>query len=218
VSLPTPYYEDSEAGITIYCGDCRDILPHLPKVDLVLTDPPYGIGYAGCPASTRDWGLITNDESPMDFSFLWGCAPNLVVFGANCFPQQLPHRGRWLCWDKRVDPRCDSMIGSPIELAWTNRTSGYDWIARIQHGGVVNADGERRRHPTQKPVNLMTWIIQKYNGCHMILDPFMGSGTTLVAAKQLGRRAIGIELEERYCKIAVERLAQGNLFGLEEPA
>jgi site-specific DNA-methyltransferase (adenine-specific) len=210
VSLPKPYYE--EDGIVIYHADCRDILPHLPKVDLVLTDPPYGINAVNRPQpGAIQYAAIVGDDAIMDLRFIFAIGDAQVVFGANCFPDQLPHRGRWLVWDKRVDARADAMLGSPIELAWTSRRSGFDWICRLQHGGVVNADRKEsvaRFHPTQKPVDLMAWTLSKYPEASIILDPFMGSGTTLRAAKDLGRKAIGIEIEEKYCEIAVKRLAQ----------
>jgi site-specific DNA-methyltransferase (adenine-specific)/modification methylase len=210
MTLPKPYYHDEQYGITIYHGDCRDILPHLEPVDLVLTDPPYGINWKS-PISTVDWEYVTNDGELMDLSFMLNMPCKVVSFGANCYPSQLPHRGRWICWDKRVDPKADAMLGSPFELAWTNKTSGFDKIYRIMHGGVVNADRGKRYHPTQKPISLFRSILQDYHDSRTILDPFMGSGTTLVAAKQLGRKAIGIEIEKKYCDIAIERPRQGVL-------
>jgi len=212
VSLPTPYYDCD--GITIYHGDCLEILPYLPKVDLVLTDPPYGIGWAGSNASTLSWNPIANDDGNLDITPILNMDCLVISFGANCYPEKLPHRGRWICWDKRVVENADRMLGSPFELAWTNKTSGFDKIYRVMHGGVVNADGhnQRRVHPTQKPVTLMKRILLDYtHEGDTILDPFMGSGTTLVAAKQLGRKAIGIEIEEKYVEIAIKRLSQGVL-------
>lgn len=208
MARPKPYYD--KGGITIYHGDCRDILPHLPPVDLVLTDPPYGLDWSTHDLSTRNWSGFANDGGEFDLRFVLQLPCDVVAFGANCYPNQLPHRGRWICWDKRCDENADRMLGSPFELAWTNRTSGYDRIYRVQHGGVVNADGHgRRTHPTQKPVVLFARILKDYPDASVILDPFMGSGTTLVAAKLDNRRAIGIEIEERYCEIAANRLAQG---------
>ena len=104
------------------------------------------------------------------------------------------------------------MLGSAFELAWVNKHSGHNRMIRVLHGGVVNANnpGKPRLHPTEKPISLMTQIIDTMPP-GVILDPFMGSGTTLRAAKDLGRRAIGIEIDERYCEIAVRRLAQGVL-------
>lgn len=208
-----PYYEDKHC--TIYHGDCREILPTLEPVDLVLTDPPYGIGYnaqrLNLPNSQVFSDILGDDTEPdlsHIFKFVDKC--DLVVFGANNFPRQLPHRGRWICWDKRVNPKADKMLGSPFELAWMNKKSGFDRIIRLMHGGVVNKDGKfiGRVHPTQKPTGLMSTIITWYPSANLILDPFMGSGTTLRAAKDLRRKAIGIELEEKYCEIAAKRLSQ----------
>jgi len=206
--MMTPYYDDGQ--ITIYHGDCRDVLPKLNPVDLVLTDPPYGIDWKGHGGSTRIWSGMENDTGDLDLRPILGMTCAVIAFGANNYPDQLPHSGRWICWDKRtIDGAADGMLGSPFELAWSNQTSGFDRMIRVLHGGVVNADRGKRVHPTQKPLAVFRQIILWYSseGC-IILDPFMGSGTTLRAAKDLGRKAIGIEIEERYCEIAVKRLAQ----------
>lgn len=207
----TPYYDCD--GITIYHGDCREVLPTLPKFDLLLTDPPYGIDFTGSNASTRDWDGINGDKDTSLAKWLMEnlqIANEAIIFGANCFPELLPHRGRWICWDKRLSEQADKMLGSAFELAWVNKTSGFDRMFRKLHGGVVNADGGRRVHPTQKPSGLFREIMNTMApDAKTILDPFMGSGTTLVAAKREGRQATGIELEERYCEAAVKRLQQG---------
>jgi len=212
-----PYYHQD--GIVIWNCDCRDILPYLPKVDLVLTDPPYGIDYkptfSKWNGDRSTFTEIVGDDAPFDASILLSVDAVIVSWGANYYHDQLPVGG-WFCWDKRCSDKLDSMIGNPCEFAWNNL--GKQGVARILHGGVVNADSQhgnndKRHHPTQKPVKLMSWCISFVPDAETILDPFMGSGTTLVAAKQLGKRAIGIEIEEEYCRIAVERLAQGNLFG-----
>jgi len=208
--LPKPYYQDDY--VTLYHADCREVLPLLEPVDLVLTDPPYGIGWAGHSGSDIKWQAIANDQSTnvVKALFEW-LAPsqNAVIFGANCFPDLLPHRGRWLCWDKRCSEKADKMLGSPFELAWVNKTSGFDSMFRVLHGGVVNKNGGKRIHPTEKPITLMSQIIQVlYPESLTILDPFAGSGTTLRAAKDLRRRCIGIEIEEKYCEVAANRLRQ----------
>ena len=222
MSLPAPYYEDDHA--TLYLGDCRDILPYLEPVDLVLTDPPYGLAYdtkkANKPNQTQ-FSTIANDtghecvEVLFDFYKARAETTQMVVFGANCFPHVIPYGGRWVCWDKRCSEKADRMLGSPFELAWTSRKRGYDRMHRILHGGVVNANGRRPRyHPTEKPIALMRRIIeQDFSKAQLILDPFAGSGTTLIAARQLGKKAIGIEVEERYCTIIAERLQRE----IEEP-
>ena len=208
--MTEPYYHDEASGITIYHGDCREILPTLTPVGLVLTDPPYGIGWHGHPASTVAWDGFAGDDGELDIRFILGMDCAVVAFGANNYPNQLPHRGRWICWDKRtIDGAADAMLGSPFELAWSNQRSGFDRIIRVLHGGVINSDGGRRVHPTQKPLAVMRHLVEWYSDSgDSVLDPFMGSGTTLRAAKDLGRKAIGIEIEERYCEIAVKRLAQ----------
>lgn len=206
-----PYY--SEGGITIFNADCRDILPTLGPVDLVLTDPPYGISLGGSGGIHRH-SYVIGDNEPFDPSpFLE--YRRVILFGANHYSNRLP-LGGWLCWDKRLSQQADKMIGCPFELAWVNEWK-VSRMYRVLHGGVVNADwaGQKREHPTQKPVTLMRAIIQDFSKeTDIILDPFMGSGTTLRAAKDLGRKAIGIEISEAYCEIAAKRLSQ-NVFDFE---
>lgn len=196
VSRMTPYYERD--GIVIYHGDCREILPALDPVDLVLTDPPYGIGLAANPFRQRfeaaEW-----DGEPVDGDLL-RCViekgRDAIVWGGNYFG--LPAHQRFLVWDK-VQP--EDFSSAMCEQAWTT----LDGPAKMFRRHVVSYE---KWHPTQKPVELMRWCIGLAPEPATILDPFMGSGTTLRAAKDLGRKAIGIEIEERYCEIAVKRLAQ----------
>ena len=207
--LLTPYYEDD--AVTIFHGDCRDILPGL-AFDAVVTDPPYGIGYEQTLDSAPKWEVVPGDES--DALARWvieAVHPTpMLVFGINHFPTALPEPGRWICWDKRLSERVDRMLGAPFELAWMNGPDKAGFMYRIQHGGAVNADGagHKRVHPTQKPVVLFQRLLADHFPTGVILDPFMGSGTTLRAAKDLGRKAIGIELDERYCEVAATRLGQ----------
>ena len=210
-----PYYE--HAGITIFHGDCREILPTLPRVDLVLTDPPYGIN-AGDQrrqksrtklALARDYGANDWDVKPIEWDLLFSIismGENAICFGGNYYP--FPPSSCWLVWDK--DNGANDF--ADCELAWTNlkkavRRIKFRWAGMLQEN--MGARKEIRYHPTQKPIPVITWAIQQApDDCGIILDPFMGSGTTLVAAKQLGRSAIGIELEEKYCEIAAKRLSQ----------
>jgi DNA modification methylase len=214
---PEPYYE--EPGITIYCADCRDVLPHLPKVDLVLTDPPYGIaldtdnsrfsgGTKGNMAK-RGNGIgsaggkpIANDQAPFDPSFLVSIGKSQIIWGWHCFPNLLP-RGACLVWLKRNDAAFGSFL-SDAETAWMSKGHGVYCRRDLSN----NAIALERAHPTQKPVSLMAWCLNFFPTAELVFDPFMGSGTTLVAAKQLGRRAIGIEIERKYCDIAIDRLRQ----------
>ena len=209
----TPYYQDD--AVTIYHGDCREILPTLGRFDLLLTDPPYGIEWAGHGGSDRQWNAIAGDDST-DLAH-WLCEQisedqEAVIWGANNFTNSIPRKGHWICWDKRLTKEADKMLGSAFELAWENNRSGFDAMFRVLHGGVVNADGGKRFHPTQKPVPLFRMVLGRYAKATTILDPFAGSGTTGVAAKLEGRKATLIELEERYCEIAAKRLSQGVLF------
>ena len=197
--MMNPYY--SENGITIYHGDCREILPHLEPVDLVLTDPPYGIG------DRMQGGTWGSAEKYADFR-RWDVAPSAellaevigkgrqaIVWGANYF-RMLPSRC-WLAWDKQNAVR----TMADVEFAWTNLdrpAKRFSWPVGVHAHG----------HPTEKPLELIKWAIEESRTSGTILDPFMGSGTTLRAAKDLGRKAIGIEIEERYCEIAVNRLRQ----------
>lgn len=215
-----PYYD--EDGITIYHGDCREILPSLTAY-VVLTDPPYGIGAdknlrankrpGRAAVASRDYGEGDWDDTPADTAIierLIDSASWSVIWGANHFG--IPRAAScWLVWDKD-----NGRNGyADCELAWTNlplavRRKRHRWMGMLQE--QMGADKEHRYHPTQKPVRIMTWALglipEPYT---TVLDPYMGSGTTLVAAKQLNRRSIGIELSERYCEIAAKRLAQGVL-------
>ncbi len=206
----TPYYQDS--AVTIYHGDCREILPALPKVDLVLTDPPYGIAHPcdfkargrGKLAACTDYPDVHGDGQPFDPA-QWITQP-AILFGANHYASRLPDSAGWLVWDKL---RPDDLDQSTCELAWSNIIKG---VRRFRYlwNGMIRAGDDLLYHPTQKPVELMAWCLSFpwTEPLGTILDPFMGSGTTLRAAKDLGRKAIGIEIEERYCEIAAKRMAQ----------
>ena len=204
-------------------GDCLEILPTLPKVDAVITDPPYGIGYSKGTGgkgnhTRRNIEAIAGDDAPFDPSpwLAWPC----IMWGANHYSGRLPH-GRWLAWNKlgTLEP-WDSF--SDVEFAWQNQR-GADRIFNLLWKGICQGekdDGGSRGHPTQKPVALMKWCLGFVPDAQTILDPFMGSGTTGVACAQLGRKFIGIEIEPRYFDIACRRIerayAQGKLF--QEPA
>lgn len=191
---------------TLYCGDCRDILPTLPKVDAVITDPPYGIGIAANPVRQAheklDW-----DASAPDSEIINSCVAAgdvAVLWGGNYFdlsPQQC-----FFIWDK-VQPQDFSL--AMCEFAWTNKKGP----AKMHRQSVLSY---RKEHPTQKPIELMEWCINQVGNPKTILDPFMGSGTTGVAAVQMGRKFIGIEREERYFQIACKRIEdaqrQSDLF------
>lgn len=185
MSLPTPYYDQD--GITIYHGDCREILPHLPKTLAVCGDPPYGIKYRTSStrsvlAKARDFPVVIGDDQPFDPSHLLNYS-QVVLWGANHYADKLPASPSWLIWDKRQGIAAND--SADCEMAWTNL------------GGPARI----------------------FNHLWMgMLDPYCGSGPTLVAAKLCGRRAIGIDMSEEYCEITANRLRQGVLFGAPEPA
>ncbi len=204
---PKPYYQDD--AVTIFLGDCRDILPGLPTVDLVLTDPPYGIGDIWQGGKGHGWRVTEGnkhmrnawDSEAPDLGFLLALNVPTVIWGGNYFP--LPLSRGWLVWRKEST----GFTLSDAELAWTNQ----DTVIRVYEHARSKLTGKQaeQRHPTQKPVGLMRWCIEQIKTpAILILDPFMGSGTTLRAAKDLGRKVIGIEIEERYCEIAAKRMSQ----------
>lgn len=201
-------------GVTLHMGDCRKILPTLAARadDAVVTDPPYGIGENSRKvasrqnaAKVRDYGDFDWDKeppSPETISALRKAAKWQIIFGGNFF--ELPPSSCWLVWDK-----LNSGDFADCELAWTNLPKA---VRRLQllWNGMIRAPGEPRGdHPTQKPIGLMKWAIQQLpDDAKTILDPFMGSGTTGVAAVQAGRRFTGIEIEPTYFDIACRRVSE----------
>jgi DNA modification methylase len=211
MSLPTPYYQDSH--VTLYHADCRDILPYLGPVDLVLTDPPYGIGEAagknknrGKLAVSKDYGFADWDNAPVDQAIIDTLITQpAIIFGGNYYA--MPPSACWLVWDKHI-----TRDFADCELAWTNlpgavRKVDYLW------NGCMKKRPEQRWHPTQKPLDVMKWCISQADTklkttVATILDPFAGSGTTLRAAKDLNRKSIGIEMSEKYCEVIANRMRQ----------
>jgi site-specific DNA-methyltransferase (adenine-specific) len=198
-----PYYQQD--NITIYHGDCRDVLPTLPfEFDLVCTDPPFGIYDRG-----GKWGRKSElkwDKKPADnIADLLARGREIVIWGGNYFA--LPPSRGWLVWYKH-----DSVqSAADVELAWTNR----DMNARLIDHTISATNAERVGHPTQKPLRVMQWTLSQMSPASTLLDPFAGSGTTLVAAKLACITAIGVEINEAYCELAANRLRQGVLFGTE---
>ena len=221
-----PYYQDvwppagvkwyySDEWVAIACADCREILPHLPSVDLVLTDPPYGRDEIknnpsrGKLAVSKDYGLGEWDKKPLEKALLdmiISMAKHSIIFGGNYF--WLPPSGCWLVWDK--DNQGTDF--ADCELAWTNfdtavRKYLWRWNGMLQQ---PKNPKDYRWHPTQKPSGLFGLILADYSKENdLILDPFLGSGTTAYCAKKLNRKCIGIEIEERYAEIAAKRCSQG---------
>ena len=190
----------------LYLGDCREVLPHLPNVDLVLTDPPYGIGIAANPVRQAheklDW-----DAAPPSTGTINDCIAHgktAIVWGGNYFG--LPAAQCFLVWDK-IQPHDFSL--AMAEMAWTNKGGP----AKMHRQSVLSYSKE---HPTQKPVELMEWCISHAKEALTVTDPFMGSGTTGVACANMGKTFFGIEREPKYFDIACKRIetayAQGRLF------
>jgi len=191
---------------TLYLGDCRDVLPALEPADAVVTDPPYGIGKDGQKRTTGGNGgrkahdfLGWDAERPdaETFAMVLAAAPCAVIWGGNYFADLLPPTGKWLVWDK--GQRINQSDG---ELAWTS----FGGALRICTVNRVELLLDGTDHPTQKPVKLMCWTLSHLPTARTILDPFMGSGTTGVAAVQMGREFIGIEREPKYFDIACKRI------------
>lgn len=213
-------------------GDCRDVLPTIGKVDAVVMDPPYGIGadkgasIGGTDSSGRyirapkqydgDWDRERACSYLIEMAISLG--RNSIIWGGNYFSDILPRGGRWLFWDK-----LNSMpTYSDGEIAWTNiKGVSVKKFSQCNNGNASKVDGGRF-HPTQKPVAVMKWCISHLpEGSNTILDPFMGSGTTGVAAVQMGRKFIGIERDSDYFDIACKRIdeavRQPRLFDAPKP-
>ena len=202
-----PYFQDD--AVTIYHGDCREIVPTLGRFDLLLTDPPYGIKRfangigAGDRMINKADGGFNNDVPDAEWlAVLLALAPLAVVWCMNNLP--LPRTEHFLVWDKE---QTVANFAS-AELAWCNLPTP----AKVFRFGIHRHNQSKGGgHPTEKPLALMNWCIGLAGDVQTILDPFAGSGTTGRAAKDLGRKAVLIEREERYCEIAARRMGQGVL-------
>lgn len=203
-----PYYE--HAGITIYHGDCREILPQLPKVDLVLTDPPYGMNYKSNHRRVSYDNIYGDDQLPVEAIHL---SIDKAFRAAYIFCRwdnlrQIKHpksvlvcvKNNWSMGDLKHEH------GRQWEAICFYPKEGHEFTKRIPDVLYADKTGNDL-HPAEKPTDIISQLIQCNVG-ETILDPFMGSGTTLRAAKDLGRKAIGIEIEEKYCEIAAKRLSQ----------
>ena len=200
----------------LYLGDCREILPSLPKVDLVLTDPPYGIGACRTRNSQKDgWvdygceGWDKTRPEKVCFDLIQQQGKHVIVWGGNYFTDYLPPTMQWLVWDK--GQRDFSLADA--EFAWSSQNKA----ARVFDYARAKAMQDGKEHPTQKPIALMEWCINLAPKTTLtVADPFMGSGTTGVACANMGKTFYGIEREPKYFEIACKRIeaayAQGRLF------
>ena len=202
--------ESIAEGVTLYLGDCREILPTLSQVDAVVTDPPYGIAYKRGTGgkgkhNVRNIDASEGDTEPFDPSPFLGFN-DVILWGGNHYAARLPH-GRWLAWDKLAGMAAFDSF-SDVEFAW-QKGRGKDRIFSHLWKGICKDSekgGKGRWHPTQKPIELMRWCIDLLPTARTIVDPFMGSGTTGIAAVKLGRKFIGIEIEPKYFDIACRRI------------
>lgn len=205
---PQKYYEQD--GVTIYCGDNRRIVPLLGGYDLLLTDPPYGIGFAAQPTTgqrRREQKRETWDNAP---AAAWMIdlarekCERQIIWGGNYY--NLPAARCWLSWHK---PDAPPSMGN-VEYAWTNLEANSRQISQ----SIAATNAERVGHPTQKPLRVIQFALQQAGPATSVLDPWSGSGTTLLACKLSGIEVTGIEINEEYCELAVRRLRQGVLLAV----
>jgi len=207
--------EERIGGQRLILGDSRLILPTLERHEALIGDPPYGIGFShgaggdgiggGRYVSKFNGVKIIGDEKPFDPTSVLQVSPIVVLWGANHFANLLPSSSKWLVWDKRRGLTANDF--ADCEMAWTNQ-KGVARLLNHYWNGMMR-DSERavaRVHPTQKPIALMEWCINQFASAQTILDPWMGSGTTLVACQRLGRSGTGIELDPDYFAIACKRV------------
>ena len=215
----TPYYQDS--AVTIYHGDCREILPHLPRVDVVLTDPPYSVGRPeGEFAASGNIAVSLHLASEKaETAIVFGTSSGRGIEFMRSAIRALPHC-RVLVWHR-------AYVNSPAAGPWRwdlvlIHVFGRGAFGRPESSSLISTDGTQALaintgHKAPVPVYVMQRLYKPF-APGVVLDPFCGSGSVLLAAKQLGGKAIGIEIEERYCEIAAQRLTQGaldDLFGTD---
>lgn len=226
-------------GVTLYQGDCMDILPHLSGIDAVITDPPYGIGInpqrfdsASLQNKNNSKGaqggeLSRNaykDKCEWDASFdaselLIKIDSNVQVamWGADYYRDTLPKGGSWLAWDKK-QKGMEKLPGTDFELCWLRKPKAKRILRYVWTGYLAKEKDAKRVHPTQKPIRAMAWCMEQAGVSEdaTILDPYMGSGSTIIAAIRTGRKAIGIEKDPEHFEAAKERiereLSQLDLF------
>ena len=225
-----PYYHDEKSGITIYHGDCREILPTLPKVDLVLTDPPFSDYTHKNAKSNRNLGHGNKaiDFKAIDFKAIesifsdlgklcngwlvafmdWRHIAQLEINPPE--PWEFVRFGVWVKTNPMPQISADRPANGWDGIAYLhNKETKKKWNGGGHHGNWIGGIVSDGMHPTGKPLDLILQLITRHSDAgNSIIDPFMGSGTTLRAAKDLGRKAIGIELSEKYCEIAANRLSQ----------
>jgi hypothetical protein len=228
--------EDGKRIHRVMCGDstCKEDVDKLMggvKADAVVTDPPYGMSYQPNHNPSRikhnyngagyhnvsTQTMIKGDDTPFDPLPIIENIGNIKEqfwFGADYYCPRLPEyeKGSWLVWDKRVGIEDMNFKSSHFELCWSKQKHMRE-IIRVKWFGIQGTekqDVKHRIHPTQKPIEVITWILERYCG-DLIIDPFLGSGTTMVSAEQLGKTCFGFEIEPKYCAVILERMAAMGL-------
>lgn len=215
----TPYFDDGQ--VTIYMGDCRDVLPALPKPSALLTDPPYGISWSRSVNAARNSkahsGILNDNDTSVrdDVLAMLSDVPGFV-FGSFYAPFPINTK-QVLVWEKPSD---SGVVGSttgfrrdaePVFIVGPWPMQFVKWSSVLRSfAGSMSAVATETGHPHTKPIGLIRWLMERLPD-GLVVDPFVGSGTTLRAAKDLGRRCIGVEIEEKYCEIAAKRLSQSVL-------
>ena len=223
--------EERIGGCRLIQGDCLEVMPTLGPVDAVVTDPPYGVAYSrGKGGGAMNGGLLTaskfdgappiaGDDAPFDPAPVLAIGVPSILWGANHYASRLPDAAKWLVWDKRRGTTTNDF--ADCEFAWTNLSGPARCLPHMWNGALRDSEhGIQRVHQTQKAIRVMEWCLGFVPDADTVLDPFMGSGTTLVACAKLGRKGIGIEIDPDYFDIACKRVEdayrQPDLF-VEQP-
>jgi site-specific DNA-methyltransferase (adenine-specific) len=206
-------------GVDLYLGDCREVLPTLRNVDAIVTDPPYGIAHKSGGGTGGKWNHVRHqgvtlegDAMPFKPAFIIALGVPMILWGANFYSDKLPGAG-WLIWDKRPGIENMKFNRSDSEIAYFSGSKTVKTIRHLWHGICRDTEVGEHFHPTQKPIAVICECIKLIPNARTILDPFMGSGTTGVAAVKLGRKFIGIEIIPKYFDIACHRISKA----IEEP-
>lgn len=203
--------EEFIGGQRLILGDCMEVMLELGRFDACVCDPPYGIDYgkAGGFSESSGWknwrGKAEWDKSPPEglvFNVIREVSKDQIIWGGNYFTDMLPPTMRWLIWDKGQR----GFTLADCEMAWTNQNKAI----RVFDYARGKANNEEKFHPTQKPIALMEWCLGFLPNSQTVLDPFMGSGTTLVACQRMGRMGTGIELDPEYFSIACKRVDEAT--------
>lgn len=219
----------------LICGDCADgnvvkSLLNGKSAKMVWTDPPYGMSldtdFSGMESrlfkgktGSNYHAPVIGDDKPFDPGHIFttfGNAQEIFLWGADYYSENIPNKnsGSWIVWDKRLDESADKMWGSSFELCWSKQPHKRD-IARIKWAGIFGMEKQdtgARIHPTQKPVELPVWFFERWSAYgSLIVDIYLGSGTTMVAAEQTGRLCYGCEIEPKYCAVILDRMERMGL-------